>query len=261
MRSCVSVLALVCGAFVFHPTSGQIVNASSEDYLATLLNPALPFDTTSTRKKVTLVDTLTAWREWKTVGNFHYGKDRGSLQMITDLQALHPYFRDKVAELIKVCKAGGITLAIVESYRTPAKQAQYYAMGNQYTNTAGGHSRHQYGLAVDVVPIVNSVAVWNNARLWKKIGLAGERLGLRWGGRWRITYDPGHFEWSGGLSREDLSKGRFPKIPPSFADRYPSLDIELRRLQAYWKAWEAEQSVSANITGKPGARSALGVGQ
>ena len=261
MKNCVSVLALVCSAFVFHPTSGQTVKPSPEEYLATLLNPAIPFDTTATNETVTLVDSLTAWKEWKTVGNFHYGKDRGSLPMITDLDALHPYFRDKVVELIKVCEAAGITLAIVESYRTPAKQAQYYAMGNQYTNTAGGHSRHQYGLAVDVVPIVDSVAVWNNSRLWRKIGHAGERLGLRWGGRWRVTYDPGHFEWSGGLSRKDLSHGQLPNIPSTLADRYPSFDNELKRLQAYWKAWEIEQSVYANKAGKPGAESSIGVGQ
>lgn len=261
MRSCVSVLALMCSALVFFPTSGQTIQPSAEEYLATLLHPTIPFDTTRAYKTAARVDTLSAWMEWKTVGNFHYGKDRGSLPMITDLQALHPYFRDKVVELIEVCKAAGITLAIVESYRTPAKQAQYYAMGNQYTNTAGGHSRHQYGLAVDVVPIVDSVAVWNNARLWRKIGVAGERLGLRWGGRWRVTYDPGHFEWSGGLSRQDLSRGQLPKIPSTLADRYPSLDNELRRLQAYWKAWEIEQSVSARKTGKSGAGSSAGMGK
>ena len=261
MKSCVSILALICGAFVFHPTSGQTVKSLGEDYLATLLNPSIPFDTTKIRRTTPSLDTLDAWKQWKTVGNFHYGKDRGSLPMITDLQALHPYFRDKVIELIKVCKAAGITLAIVESYRTPAKQAQYYAMGNQYTSTAGGQSRHQYGLAVDVVPVVDSVAVWNNTRLWKKIGLVGERLGLRWGGRWRVTYDPGHFEWSGGLSRKDLSRGRLPQIPSTLADRYPSLDNELKRLQAYWKAWEIEQSVSANKAVKPSPESSVGVGQ
>ena len=32
-------------------------------------------------------------------------------------------------------------------------------MGRKYTNSAGGKSKHQYGLAVDVVPIVNGTAV------------------------------------------------------------------------------------------------------
>ena len=134
-------------------------------------------------------------------------------------------------------------------------------MGSQYTSTAGGHSRHQYGLAVDVVPMVDSMAVWNNARLWRKIGHAGERLGLRWGGRWRVTYDPGHFEWSGGLSRQDLAQGHLPKIPSPMANRYPDLDDELRQLQAYWRAWETEQSMLANNTRKAEPGSSVGVGQ
>jgi hypothetical protein len=133
-------------------------------------------------------------------------------------------------------------------------------MGNQYTSTAGGQSRHQYGLAVDVVPMVDSVAVWNNTRLWRKIGHAGERLGLTWGGRWRVTYDPGHFEWSGGVSRQALSEGYLPPIPSKIAHRYPSLDHDLKRLQIYWRAWEIEQSVSASKKGS-GLESTAGVGQ
>jgi hypothetical protein len=165
--------------------------------------------------------------------------------MIADLESLHPYFRDKVAELIRVCKASGIALVVVETYRTPAKQAEYYSMGKKYTRTPGGKSRHQYGLAVDLVPVVDSAAVWNNDRLWRKIGVAGERLGLRWGGRWRTPYDPAHFEWSDGSSIYQLAKGHWPKIPRAKMDSYPCIDEEVKMLQKYWEAWEVEQSVFA----------------
>ena len=116
-------------------------------------------------------------------------------------------------------------------------------MGKKYTRSTGGHSKHQYGLAVDVVPIVDSVAVWNNPHLWRKIGLAGERLGLRWGGRWRHPYDPGHFEWTGGLSSYHLAKGTFPLVPKP--NMYPCMDEDLKRLQRYWAAWETEQATLA----------------
>src|SRR5688572_24217373 len=119
-------------------------------------------------------------------------------------------------------------------------------MGVKYTSTPGGKSRHQYGLAVDVVPIVDSVAVWDNHKLWRKIGLVGEHLGLQWGGRWRVLYDPGHFEWSGGRSRHQLAKGHLPKIPASFSEGYPALVEELTKLQSYWNAWEVEQGMMAN---------------
>jgi hypothetical protein len=178
-------------------------------------------------------------QKWSTVENFAFGKDRGSMPMINDLSALHPYFREKVQALIEACSAKGIQLAVVETYRTRAKQNEYRSMGRIYTRSTGGHSKHQYGLAVDVVPIVDSVAQWHDPVLWKKIGNAGERLGLRWGGRWRRPYDPGHFEWSGGVTTALLEKGVMPLVAPQ---QYPCLDEDLEVLRAHWNEWESEQT-------------------
>lgn len=182
------------------------------------------------------------WRTWETVENYTYGKDRGSLPMITDLDALHPYFLEKVNKLIAICKTKGIELAIVESFRTTAKQNEYKAMGKKYTRATGGLSKHQYGLAIDVVPVIDSVAQWDNAKLWKKIGAIGEQLGLRWGGRWHTLYDPGHFEWSSGLSSYSLAKGMIPYVPKSISNQYPCIEEDLQQLAEYWNAWEIEQS-------------------
>jgi len=185
--------------------------------------------------------TMETWQTWSTTENFKFGKDRGSMTMIADLEALHPYLRDRVKELIRICKEKGIELAIVETYRTVAKQNEYKSMGKKYTRSVGGLSKHQYGLAIDVVPIIDSVAVWNNIAVWKKIGTTGEKLGLRWGGRWRHPFDPGHFEWTGGLTGVQLSSGTYPKVPHQ-EEVYPCLEDEMTLLKTNWKAWEAEQS-------------------
>ena len=187
------------------------------------------------------IDTSNAWMSWSFVENFAFGKNRGDLPMITDLSALHPFFRDRVVELINACKRKGIELAIVETYRTPSKQREYKTMGKNYTSSGAGKSKHQYGLTIDVVPIVDSVAVWDNAALWRKIGVTGEKLGLRWGGRWRHPYDPGHFEWTGGSSTYNLVAGVFPRVPHEM-QHYPCLDEDLRRLRRYWSEWEVSQS-------------------
>jgi hypothetical protein len=178
------------------------------------------------------------WKQWAVVDNFSFGKDRGALSMIADMNALHPFFRDKVNELIIRCRKQGIQLAIVETYRTHAKQNEYRSMGRKYTNSTGGRSKHQYGLAVDVVPMVNGVAVWDNVWLWKKVGMTGEKLGLRWGGRWKKPYDPGHFEWTGGLNSTHLSAGRLPAIPK---EKYPCIDEDIHTLRNYWSQWERLQ--------------------
>ena len=181
------------------------------------------------------------WREWAYVENYAFTKDRGAMTMITDLNALHPYFRDRISLLIAACKAKGIELAVVESYRTHAKQHEYKTMGKGYTNSGAGKSKHQYGLAVDVVPLVKGVPVWNNTALWRKVGMVGEKLGLRWGGRWKRPYDPGHFEWTGGLATSSLYAGSFPVVPNA-EELYPCLEDDIITLKKYWNAWETEQS-------------------
>lgn len=218
-------------AIPYAPEFTQLVNELTAGFVASSPVNELPAET---------------WREWNTVENYTFGKDRGSLPMIADLEALHPFFRDKIVQLISICESKGITLAIVETYRTHAKQNEYKAMGRKYTRSGGGHSKHQYGLAIDVVPLVDSVARWDDYRLWKKIGMVGEQLGLRWGGRWRNPYDPGHFEWTGGLSSYHLAAGMMPNVPKNYLN--PCLDEDLVELTEAWKAWEIEQ---ATIARKP----------
>lgn len=222
------------------------------EYSGTLSRLKQSFEAPWTPVAVVMPDTSNQWQYWNTVDNFAFGKNRGSLPMIADLDALHPYFRDKIVALIQICRDKGIELAIVETYRTRAKQNEYRAMGRIYTRSTGGRSKHQYGLAVDVVPIVDSVAQWHNAALWRKVGLAGERLGMRWGGRWRHPYDPGHFEWSGGLSSVMLEHGAAPRIPQPV--NYPCINEDLARLSRFWNAWEDEQSAVAH---SPAAKTAM----
>jgi len=188
-------------------------------------------------------DTVDGWKQWEMVDNYSFGINRGRMSMITDLESLHPYFRDKVLELFRICKSKGIELAIVETYRTHAKQTEYRSMGRRYTRTPAGRSKHQYGMAIDFVPIVNSKPQWNNTRLWRRIGPIGEQLGLRWGGRWRRLYDPGHFEWTGGTIVHELVQGNFPPVPNP--EKYPCLEEDLRSLRRHWQAWETEQSTIA----------------
>ncbi len=193
-------------------------------------------------------DTVDEWKQWEMVDNYSFGINRGSMSMISDLESLHPFFRDQVLELIRICKSKGIQLAIVETYRTHAKQTEYKTMGRRYTRTKAGQSKHQYGLAIDIVPLIDSIPQWRNIKLWRKIGPIGEQLGLRWGGRWHKLFDPGHFEWTGGLLTYDLAKGKFPPIPNSA--KYPCLEEDLRELRRHWKAWEIEQSAIARLATK-----------
>ncbi len=187
---------------------------------------------------IVTMDTINGWQQWSLVQNFTYGKDRGAMPMITDLNALHPYFRDRIKQLIADCEAQGIRLAVVESYRTHAKQNEYKVMGRKYTNSGAGRSRHQYGLAVDVVPLVDSAAVWEDKALWKRIGVTGEKLGLRWGGRWKNLMIPDTSSGPADLPLQTLYKACSP-VPD---EQYPCLHEDLKLLRKYWREWETAQS-------------------
>lgn len=112
-------------------------------------------------------------------------------ERFTDLAFLQKPFRDSVELFLQDCEAAGLTLMVVETYRTAERQDRL--KGRRRSRLSGGQSKHQHGLAIDVVPVINGKFIWYNRKLWLKIGKLGEARGLRWGGRWNF-YDPGHFE-------------------------------------------------------------------
>lgn len=136
--------------------------------------------------------------------------DHSSTDIVNDLVYLHPAFRNKVLMLIIECHRQGIELKVNETWRSRALQNYYRSKGSRVTTLEGGKSRHQYGLAVDVVPYINGKLAWNRKTL-SKVGKIGESLGLGWGGKWRRPYDPCHFEWK--ITTEELLTGILPDKP------------------------------------------------
>lgn len=130
--------------------------------------------------------------------------------IITDLVHLHPAFRNKVIDLMVLCHKEGIELRISETYRSISRQNYLKAIGRHVTTLVGGDSRHQYGLAIDLIPYRRHKLAWNEATL-HRIGTLGESIGLGWGGKWQTLYDPGHFEWK--ITTEELRGGMLPDIP------------------------------------------------
>jgi peptidoglycan L-alanyl-D-glutamate endopeptidase CwlK len=72
--------------------------------------------------------------------------------------------------------------------RTNAEQEQRYAQGRTtpgsiVTDARPGFSAHNYGLAMDVVPIVAGKCVWNTSDpAWRTLGALGQAAGLDWAG-------------------------------------------------------------------------------
>lgn len=117
---------------------------------------------------------------------------------MNQIDGLHPAIKPLVDKFLKNAKDQGIDLMITAGLRTFDEQNILYAQGRTtdgkiITKAKAGQSFHNYGLAVDVVPIVNKKADWNS-KLWGKIGEIGESVGFEWGGRWKFIDKP-HFQY------------------------------------------------------------------
>lgn len=112
---------------------------------------------------------------------------------IDDLSMLDSIFRDSIESFIRDCKKQGIDIIVFETYRSSERQNLLKNKGR--SKLSGGKSKHQYGLAIDIVPTINGELQWNNKKLWQKIGKISKKYNFEWGGNWVYFKDYPHFEY------------------------------------------------------------------
>lgn len=91
--------------------------------------------------------------------------------------------------LINACREAGWPIYISSSRRTRDEQAKLVAAGL----SANPRSKHLTGQAFDI----DCLGLSRDdipPYFWASVGPYAESIGLRWGGRWKSPYDPGHFE-------------------------------------------------------------------
>ena len=111
---------------------------------------------------------------------------------------LHPLIQSRARKLFQLAARRGITLRMTSALRDMNEQARLYAQGRTspgqiVTYARPGQSYHNYGMAFDVVPMVQGRPDWNSPH-WPLIGQLGEQADLNWGGSWRRPDRP-HFEY------------------------------------------------------------------
>lgn len=127
------------------------------------------------------------------------------------LEYLLPQVAVKVRALVNEAKVQGIDLLVTSTYRDFESQQAIYNQGrttpgSKVTNARPGRSWHNWKRAVDVVPLVGGKAIWNDSKLWAKIGEIGEAVGLEWAGRWKTFKEFAHFQLTEGNSLDALLK-------------------------------------------------------
>jgi peptidoglycan L-alanyl-D-glutamate endopeptidase CwlK len=112
---------------------------------------------------------------------------------------MHPDFNQRLLLVFRIMKEKyGYEMALLEGYRSPARQDLLAKMGSAVTNARAFQSWHQYGLAADCAFLRDGKLVISEKDPWamrgyQLYGEVAESVGLTWGGRWTMM-DFGHTE-------------------------------------------------------------------
>jgi D-alanyl-D-alanine carboxypeptidase len=139
---------------------------------------------------------------------------------LSSLSGLEPSFRKKVEDWWAECEAEGIELLIYCGLRTFKEQDDLYAQGRTeagrlITNARGGQSFHNYGRAIDYVPLKNGRADWDDDKTYARAQAIGAKLGLR-----AISWETPHLEDGSVASWRDLAK------VPTIERKAPSVTLK-----------------------------------
>jgi len=119
--------------------------------------------------------------------------------------------RQKALELLINLKNLGINIQYTSGFRSPEEQQKLYEEGRTEPGKIVTHAKplwsfHNYGLAVDLVPLKDGKPWWKAPyEIWEKIGIEAEKLGFIWGGRWLgKKKDMPHIEYHPGLTISEI---------------------------------------------------------
>jgi len=160
---------------------------------------------------------------------------------VARLQLVAPQLADKIVQMDRILSSEGIQIVVAQGVRTWAEQDALWQKGRNpdgsfvdpvhhagvVTNARGGHSWHNFGLAVDCDPddpTKEGFQIdWNAEHpQWKRMEAVGVSLGLTSGANWKRLADAPHFQIT----------GRFPEGAPTDEVR------ELFQASGYQAVWD-----------------------
>jgi peptidoglycan L-alanyl-D-glutamate endopeptidase CwlK len=117
----------------------------------------------------------------------------------TSLNLLYPPFLYRLLKGVKAARAAGIPLHVFESYRSPARQQWLYEQGRSregriVTRARAGRSWHNYGIATDLVLVIDGKWTWEHEDLYVRAAPYLEACGLQWQGRSKKFVELVHYQ-------------------------------------------------------------------
>lgn len=108
---------------------------------------------------------------------------------------LSPECEKKAEQFLALCSQEGYNLKITSGYRSQEEQDKLYAQGRTTPGkivTWTKNSKHTKRIAFDVA--FSGTNPYPKNFDWEKIGIIGEKVGFKWGGRFKSFKDNLHFE-------------------------------------------------------------------
>lgn len=147
------------------------------------------------------------------------------------IELLHPNLRNEVKTMYEeICEAltGRAVCRFSHTLRTDKEQDELYAQGRtkpgkKVTNAKGGQSYHNYGLAFDIVLIIDGKeASWDTLKDfdgdkvadWHEVVKIAKKYGWAWGGDFVSFKDAPHFEKTFGKKTSELKALRKGNLYP-----------------------------------------------
>jgi len=131
---------------------------------------------------------------------------------LNELNTLHPKFRPSAIEAWEEAQAAmpdNVKIIVTQGLRSFEESDRLYAQGRTapgeiVTNSPGGKSYHNYGLAFDFSMLTNGKEDWVVGPNWMKVVGIMKKHGMTWGGDFTTIKDSPHFENKYGHNYKDL---------------------------------------------------------
>jgi peptidoglycan L-alanyl-D-glutamate endopeptidase CwlK len=119
-------------------------------------------------------------------------------------------FKERVIRWYEECMAEGLKILVYCGYRSNEDQEKLYKQGrstkgNKVTNARAGQSFHNYGRAIDFVPVRNGESSWDDTASYLKAQRIGKEFGLR-----PISWELPHLEDSNFKNWRELEASQKP---------------------------------------------------
>jgi len=156
-----------------------------------------------------------------------------------EIERLCPAMQHKVNQVIDRCELVGLDFLIVSGLRTVKEQNALWRIGREIvgkivTYVKGGDSMHQYGVAIDIVPVVLGFIQWGSAKKFEQIGKIAMEIGFEYP---YPDWDKPHLQYNDGLNITALKAGKRPDGVKARKEREDDLTRRLELARAALGKW------------------------